>query len=94
MATQETKSSVGVRELHNHTSELIKVVAESGFDMEITIHGRPVARIVAIKDDDPVEDLRRRGMIREGKSSGRKLAPPIRLKDGATISDLVIEQRR
>lgn len=95
MATQiGNVASVGVRELHNRTSELIRQVAESELDLTVTVHGMRVARIVPIDENDPVEELRRQGLIREGRRSGRPLAPAIKLKDGATVSDLVKEQRR
>ena len=80
--------------MHNRTSEVIKQVTESGLDIAVTVHGKRVALIVAVEANDPVEHLRRQGLIREGRRSGRPLAPPIKLKNGATVSDLVKEQRR
>lgn len=95
MATQiGDQASVGVRELHNRTSELIRQVTEGGAELAVTVHGKRVALIVAIDEHDPVEALRRQGLIREGRRSGRALAPPVKLKEGLTISDLVKEQRR
>lgn len=93
MATQ-TRITVGVRELHNRTSELLKEV-EEGAELEITRHGKPVARLSFIDPDSPYERLRREGMIREPAVRDEKpLPPPIKLKSGATVSDLIKEQRR
>lgn len=93
MATQ-TKITVGVRELHNRTSELLKAV-EDGAELEITRHGKPVARLNLIDPDSPYERLRREGMIWEPTDrNDDPLPPPIELKSGATVSDLIKEQRR
>lgn len=40
--------SVGVRELRQSASELLDRVASTGDSIEITNHGRPVARLVPI----------------------------------------------
>jgi prevent-host-death family protein len=44
--------TVGVRELKEHTSEILKVVIEEGESLELTLRGRPVARIVPIEKTD------------------------------------------
>jgi prevent-host-death family protein len=94
MATQSTApSTVGVRDLHNRTSELIKQVS-GGTELAVTVHGKRVARIVPIDENDPLEDLRRRGMIREPTSRKRSVPEPIKLEGGAIVSDLAAEQRR
>lgn len=94
MALQATISSVGLRELHNRTSELIRRVTETGEEISVTRRGRPVVRIVPVDENDPVDRLRRAGMLREAEPSDRKLPPPIKLDNDATVSDLVREQRR
>lgn len=92
MATQ-TKITVGVRELHNRTSELLKEV-EEGASLEITRHGKPVAQLRAIDHESSYERLRRLGMITEAKVRDDKpLPPPIKLRSGATVSDLIKEQQ-
>ena len=40
--------SVGIRELRQQTSELIRVVSEEGRPVEITLRGKPVARLIPI----------------------------------------------
>lgn len=92
--TSQQKLSVGIRELHNRTSELLNAV-EAGAEITITRHGKAVAVIEPIDPDSPYERLKRMGMIREAKVRDDKpLPPPIKLKSGATVSDLIKDQRR
>lgn len=93
MTTQQ-RISVGVRELHNRTSELVRAV-EAGAEVEITRHGKPFAIMNAIDPESPYERLKRAGMIREPRIRDEgPLPPPIKLKSGAIVSDLIKEQRR
>ncbi|MBI4897383.1 MAG: type II toxin-antitoxin system prevent-host-death family antitoxin [Actinobacteria bacterium] len=94
MALHARTFSVGLRELHNRTSELIKQLTETGDEISVTLHGRPVARIVPVDQNDPIERLRRTGMLREASPNPHTLSPPIKLDGGATVSDLVREHRR
>jgi prevent-host-death family protein len=41
--------SIGVRELKAHTSTVLREVREKGQPVEVTIRGRPVARLVPIE---------------------------------------------
>lgn len=92
MATQP-KLTVGIRELHNRTSELLKAV-EEGMELEITKHGKAFARLRAIDHDSPYERLKRAGMIREAPVKSKKpLPPPIKLAPGVTVSDLIKDQQ-
>lgn len=93
MATQSKKLSVGIRELHSRTSELIKAV-ESGAELEVTNHGRPVARVRPIDPDSPLERLRREGKIREPEVYDRWLPDPVKLAPGPMVSDLIKDERR
>ena len=82
---------VGVRELHDRLSEHLERV-ERGGQLVVTRRGRPIARLSAIASDDPLEDLRRRGL----------LTPPARVRDArrarvkarGSVAELVAEQRR
>lgn len=97
MATQSQKKrlSVGVRELHNRTSELMQAVAD-GAELEVTNHGRLIGRMKGVEDDGLYERMKREGLITEPTPPSQRtpLPPPIKLKDGVTVSDLVKEQRR
>jgi prevent-host-death family protein len=86
------KTEVGVRELHDHLSRYVHEV-QNGTEITVTMRGRRVARLVPIEDDDPLADLRARGLIREPSSTHRRTAPK-RVSAAAPVSDLVAEQRR
>jgi prevent-host-death family protein len=82
---------VGVRELHDHLSRYVRLVA-AGEEIAVTMRGRRVARLVPVADDDPFEDLRRRGLLTEPT---REWVPPERPpRPRRPVSDLVAEQRR
>jgi prevent-host-death family protein len=46
-------SAVGVRELKQNTSEIIRRVREKGEEIEVTYHGEVVARLVPVKRRKP-----------------------------------------
>lgn len=88
--TAARAAAIGVRELHNHTSEVMRRVA-GGESIEVTSHGKPVARLVPVAGNDPLEDLRRRGLITD--PAGGDWTPDTRVKPSGPVSDLVSEQR-
>jgi prevent-host-death family protein len=55
-------TSVGVRELRQRASELLRLV-EKGETVEITDRGRPVARLTPLPEGTPFEQLRAAGEI-------------------------------
>jgi prevent-host-death family protein len=82
---------VGVRELHDRLSEHLERV-ERGDEVLVTRRGRPIARLSAVENEDPLEDLVRRGLVTlpaRARSSRRA-----RVKARGPVSDLVAEQRR
>ena len=48
-------TSVGIRELKQQASELIRQVRENGKPVEITYHGKIVARLVPVQPDSRPE---------------------------------------
>lgn len=86
------KREIGVRELHDQLSRYVQHAAAGG-EVVVTIRGRRVARLAALSSDDPLADLRERGLVQEPRrewlprSSGRG-------RPSAPVSDLVAEQRR
>lgn len=48
--------SVGIRELKAHASEILRDVRERGETVELTLHGRPIARLVPIQPEGENED--------------------------------------
>ncbi len=42
---------VGIKELKNQTTEILRGVREDGLEYVVTFHGRPVAVLLPISDD-------------------------------------------
>jgi prevent-host-death family protein len=51
--------TVGIRELKQQTSELIRKVRESGSEIAITYHGKVVARLVPVRESVHPEETGR-----------------------------------
>lgn len=51
-------AEVGVRELKNHASEIIREVREEHTEYVVTYHGEPVARLVPIVEEQDAEQIR------------------------------------
>ena len=49
-------ATVGVRELKEQTSKILRRVREEGEIIEITYHGQPIARLVPITPSPPAEE--------------------------------------
>jgi prevent-host-death family protein len=83
---------VGVRELRQRASEILRRVSEDGETYEITDRGRPAALLIAARASG-LKELERRGLVRRGE--GDLLAhKPLKMKRGARRpSDLVSEGR-
>lgn len=82
---------VGVRELHDRLSEHLERV-EQGAEIMVTRRGQPIARLSGVDDEDPLNDLLRRGLITppaHARSSRRA-----RVEALGSVSDLVAAQRR
>jgi prevent-host-death family protein len=83
---------VGVRELRQRASEILRRVSEDGETYEITDRGRPTALLIAPAERG-LKELEGRGLVRRGE--GDLLAMrPVKLKRGLRRpSDLVSEGR-
>jgi prevent-host-death family protein len=87
---------VGVRELKDRLSRYLRIVRQGG-EVVVTDHGHPIARVVPIQGGTSRERLARliaRGDVTLARRRTRSLPRPVRLPSGATVSDLVKEQRR
>ncbi|MEZ5452901.1 MAG: type II toxin-antitoxin system prevent-host-death family antitoxin [Thiothrix sp.] len=89
---------VAIRELKNHLSEYLKY-AQAGEEIIVTTHGNPVARLVRLAPNlqaRPSQPLDKLAWVRRGKA-GKQLGLPttqrIRLTDGSTLNDLLLEDR-
>ena len=74
-------TSVGIRELRQRASELIRQV-EEGETIEITDRGRPVAVLAPLPDPSPTERLRASGELTPAESSFDDLPDPLALERG------------
>jgi prevent-host-death family protein len=69
-------TSVGVRELRQRASELLRLVA-LGETVEITDRGRPVARLTPLPDGTPLEQMRSSGEVDSASADIDDLPEPI-----------------
>lgn len=69
-------TSVGVRELRQRASELLRMV-ERGDTIEITDRGRPVALLGPVPSGNPLERLRRAGDIVPASADFDDLPEPL-----------------
>ena len=82
--------SVGIRELRDTLSRQLDRIRE-GHTITVTDHGKPIARIVPIEGQSVYERLVAEGKITPAGSPKRHVPEPI--VSGATVSDLIAEQR-
>ena len=86
-------ASVGVRELRQRASELLRRV-EAGETIEITDRGRPVAALTPLPAMDPLERLRASGDLIPAKRRLEDLPPPLRLRPGEEPPSKILERLR
>jgi prevent-host-death family protein len=85
-------ASVGIRELRQRASELLRRV-EDGESIEITDRGRPVA-VLGPLPDDPVERLRAAGDLQRSEGELSELPPPLVLGAGVELPSEVLSRLR
>jgi prevent-host-death family protein len=87
-------TTIGVRELKNHTSRIVRAVREEMVEYVITVRGKPVAMLRPLTDED-LQDLRQSETdeaLAEMKTLAQQVAVAwISPKNGV---ELVAEQRR
>lgn len=87
---------VGIRELRLNLSRYVARV-RTGTEVIVTDHGRPVARLGPITDEEAhYQRLVREGIVTPAKRKKRtSLPPPIPLEgEGPLVSEMVLEDRR
>jgi antitoxin (DNA-binding transcriptional repressor) of toxin-antitoxin stability system len=82
---------VGVRALHDRLSEHLEHV-QGGAEVLVTRRGQPIARLSAVKQDDPLQDLVRRGLVTP--PSRQRTARRAQVKARDPVSELITQQRR
>ncbi|HEY5261677.1 MAG TPA: type II toxin-antitoxin system prevent-host-death family antitoxin [Solirubrobacteraceae bacterium] len=91
MSLHARSYEVGVRALHDRLSEHLELV-EEGAEVVVTRRGRPVARLSAVTENQPLQDLVRRGLVTP--PSGPRTARRAQVKARQSVSELVAAQRR
>lgn len=87
-------ASVGVRELRQRASELLRRV-EHGETIEVTDRGRPVALLSPLPAGSPLDALRASGEIDPATADLEDLPPPLVLAPGIeSPSDALRRLRR
>jgi prevent-host-death family protein len=86
-------SQVGVRELRQRASELLRRV-EAGETIEVTDRGRPVAVLAPLPDRGPLERLRASGDLSPGTGSLADLPEAIELAPGQEPPSRVLARLR
>jgi prevent-host-death family protein len=87
-------ASVGVRELRQRASELLRRV-EAGETIEVTDRGRPVAVLAPLPDEGGLARLRRAGQTDGPDATFGELPEPLMPAEGARLpSEVLAELRR
>lgn len=86
-------TSVGVRELRQRASELLRRVA-AGETIEVTDRGRPVALLAPIPEAGPLERLRAAGETSVASGDLSELPAPLPLAPGQEPPSAVLERLR
>jgi prevent-host-death family protein len=86
---------IGIRELNQHTSRYITRV-KAGHSIEITEHGKPVARLVPVEQRSPLlERLIAAGEVEPATGDLLEIigALPAVEPDGANLTEALIQMR-
>jgi prevent-host-death family protein len=86
-------TTVGVRELRQRASELLRLV-ERGETVEITDRGRPVALLGPIPEGSILDRLRAAGEVDAATGDINDLPPPRRLPTGAELPSQTLARLR
>ncbi len=86
-------TSVGVRELRQRASELLRRV-EQGETIEITDRGRPVALLTPPPSGSPLERLRSTGDVEGASMDLDDLPSPLPVPEGVELPSAVLARLR
>ncbi|MDE3112755.1 MAG: type II toxin-antitoxin system Phd/YefM family antitoxin [Chloroflexota bacterium] len=84
--------SVGIRELRQRASEIVRRVAEEGETYEITDRGRPAGLLVPPRASG-LKELERRGLVRRAEGDLLSVRP-LRLRRGQRRPSAVVDEGR
>ncbi|MGH2365892.1 MAG: type II toxin-antitoxin system Phd/YefM family antitoxin [Chloroflexota bacterium] len=85
--------SVGVRELRQRASELLRRVAQ-GEILEITDRGRPVAQLAPLPAGTPLQRMRAAGEIDPARGNLDDLPEPLELGDSVEVPSAALSRLR
>jgi prevent-host-death family protein len=85
--------SVGVRELRQRASSLLRLV-ESGETVEVTDRGRPVALLTPIPEGSPLERMRAAGDVEPATADLDDLPDPLVLPPETELPSRVLARLR
>lgn len=85
--------TIGIRELRQNASRYLRQV-EQGETVEVTDRGRPVARLIPIPVEGPVERLIASGRLKPSQGNLLDLGPPLEPKPGVPLPSEVLEEMR
>ena len=86
-------ATVGVRELRQRASELLRRV-EAGETIEVTDRGRPVALLTPVPEAGPLERLRAAGEVTTPAGKLADLPAPLPLSPGQEAPSVTLERLR
>jgi prevent-host-death family protein len=86
-------TSVGVRELRQRASELLRLV-ERGETVEITDRGRPVALLTPTPQGSPLERMRSTGDLETATGDVDDLPEPLVLPTGTELPSQALSRLR
>ena len=85
--------TIGVRELRQRASEFLEDVRK-GRTIEVTAHGRPIARLVPVRAADRRHQLMARGRLTPGQGDLLDLGAPLRPARGTPVPGDVLGRAR
>ena len=86
-------TSVGIRELRQRASELLRLV-EQGETIEITDRGRPVAHLTPVPEGTPLEEMYAAGEIEAASAGLDDLPEPLVLPENVEIPSAALGRLR
>lgn len=86
-------TSVGVRELRQRASQLLRLV-EAGETVEITDRGRPVAVLAPLPSGSALDRMRAAGDVHRGDPGSNDLPEPIELAPGQEPPSVILARLR
>ena len=86
-------ASVGVRELRQRASELLRRV-EAGETIEVTDRGRPVAVLAPVPEGEPLSRLRAAGEVISATADLDDLPEPLPLQPGQEPPSVILARLR